>query len=402
MRPARAATGRPSVQMSELTLSQRRRAKFVPYWFRIPLPSAADRPLIDDAPTAQAALLPGLYAPLQHLVAAAELLERQRLTPEARACARAILESGRTLLNVVEDLRRLNAMTHEPAAPSSCGLYELTEDIESLWRLQTAPSDGRLLIACHAPEGAKVELDGDAAKLLLNALIRRALGEDAAGVVEVQIGLSAHEGAGELKLSVSQSRAGWRPQEQDSALLLAEKLADRMGGSFRILPHLGLGERVEITQSVKLAATETEGAAEEASVLPEQTHILIVDDNATNRMVAAALCEMFGCTTETAEDGVEAVEAARSTRFDLILMDIRMPRMDGVEATRAVRRLPGALGRTPIVALTANGDPEAARLYIAAGMDGVVEKPIKPERLLETLQSALERRGGAVAASSAA
>jgi CheY-like chemotaxis protein len=114
-------------------------------------------------------------------------------------------------------------------------------------------------------------------------------------------------------------------------------------------------------------------------------HILIVDDNATNRMVAEALCEMFDCTSEQVADGVEAVEAAKSGRFDLILMDIKMPRMDGVTATRAIRELPGRAGSAPIVALTANADPNDVATYIAAGMQDVVEKPIKPERLAVVL-----------------
>src|SRR5690606_19385362 len=83
-------------------------------------------------------------------------------------------------------------------------------------------------------------------------------------------------------------------------------------------------------------------------------HILIVDDNATNRVVAQALCEMFGCTSETANDGIEALEAVQEREFDLVLMDIKMPRMDGVQATEAIRALDGPASAIPIVALTAN------------------------------------------------
>ena len=128
------------------------------------------------------------------------------------------------------------------------------------------------------------------------------------------------------------------------------------------------------------------------SVLKRPAHVLVVDDNATNRMVAEALCEMFECTCECVEDGAEAVEAARTGRFDLILMDIRMPRMDGVEATRAIRALGGLAGAVPIIALTANADTDEVALYLAAGMRCVVEKPIKPERLLEALDGALSER----------
>ena len=130
--------------------------------------------------------------------------------------------------------------------------------------------------------------------------------------------------------------------------------------------------------------------------------MLVVDDNATNRMVAEALCEMFDCSSESAEDGLEAVEAARTGRFDLILMDIRMPRMDGVEAARAIRALPGRAGQVPIIALTANADPEDAKTYLATGMHSVVEKPIKPERLLAAMSSALEEPPAEAGSASAA
>src|SRR4029077_6130143 len=76
-------------------------------------------------------------------------------------------------------------------------------------------------------------------------------------------------------------------------------------------------------------------------------------------------------------------------RFDLILMDIKMPKMDGVAATRAIRQLGGLAGAVPIIALTANAEPEDSAEYLAAGMNGVVEKPMKPEHLLAALQHAL-------------
>jgi CheY-like chemotaxis protein len=127
----------------------------------------------------------------------------------------------------------------------------------------------------------------------------------------------------------------------------------------------------------------------EPAVAGRAAHILIVDDNATNRMVAEALCDMFECTSEQAVDGVEAVEMARTGRYDLVLMDIKMPRMDGIAATRAIREMTGRPGAVPIVALTANADPADVQTYLAAGMQDVVEKPIKPERLATVLNALL-------------
>ncbi len=374
------------------------------------MPSVADH-ASDDAPVAgastPAALPPGLYDPLQHLVAAAELLDRQRLTPEARACARAILQSGRMVLNVLEDMRQLAALSVEPSVPAPIGLETLVEDVEALWRLQTAPSAGRLLLSRTAPANVTLSLDGGGAKQLLNTLISRALGAGEAGVVETTVSLAAPDAAGrtELRFTVGQNLPAAWPAAQDTALTLADAIARRLGGVLTVAANSGAGQTVSVRLPAEIAADIGAEDGEALRVLPERTHILIVDDNATNRMVAGALCEMFGCTTQTAEDGVEAVEAARASRFDLILMDIRMPRMDGIEATRAIRRLPGALGRVPIVALTANSDADAAKIYLSSGMDAVVEKPIKPDRLLETLQMVLEpeaHAGNAQQASSAA
>jgi CheY-like chemotaxis protein len=108
-------------------------------------------------------------------------------------------------------------------------------------------------------------------------------------------------------------------------------------------------------------------------------------------MVARKLVELFGCTCQLAEDGVEAVEALSRGSFEAVLMDIRMPRLDGVAATRAIRALPAPACFTPVIALTANVDPEDARTYLAAGMNGLVDKPIKPDRLLAVLSEALRR-----------
>jgi CheY-like chemotaxis protein len=169
-------------------------------------------------------------------------------------------------------------------------------------------------------------------------------------------------------------------------VMLARQIVEGLGGALRNEAGGGASETV-IFELLLPVASET--PAEEPHPAERSAHILVVDDNATNRMVAQALCEMFDCTCESVNDGAEAVEAARAGRYDLILMDIKMPVMDGVAATRAIRALPGVPGLVPIIALTANADPEDAQGYLDAGMNGVVEKPMKPEHLLAALQAAL-------------
>ena len=351
-------------------------------------------PVEPGAQTATPAIgaISGLHGPVRHLVAAAELLDRQRLTPEARTCARAILHCSRMVLSVLEDLRQLgDVVVVPPAPPAPVLLSDMIEEVEALWRLQTAPSAGRLLISCAAPSRLILELSSGAVKQLINTLISRGLAFARAGVVEVVIDVEMQGDAVILTGVLHHAAAAVGALIYDSGLPLASAIAAGLGGRLVRMANAGQGETVEFALPSQIVVLEDlVGPDEEDSPLPARTHILIVDDNATNRTVASALCEMFGCTTQTADDGVEAVEAARASRFDLILMDIKMPRMDGIEATQAIRRLPGKLGRVPIVALTANGDADSTRVYLSCGMDAVVEKPIKPDRLLETMQWALD------------
>jgi PAS domain S-box-containing protein len=110
--------------------------------------------------------------------------------------------------------------------------------------------------------------------------------------------------------------------------------------------------------------------------------VLVVEDNGTNRLIARKILETLGAEVETAETGAAGVEAARRQAPDLILMDVQMPGMDGMEATRRIRGLGGSVSRTPIVALTANVLEHQRRAYLECGMDGVVGKPISPATLL--------------------
>jgi len=184
-------------------------------------------------------------------------------------------------------------------------------------------------------------------------------------------------------------------------LMLAERAIAAMSGRLEAKANPGPGATISFELAAGLAVEEAPAPGEAGAEPSRSAHILVVDDNATNRMVVEALCEMFDCSTESVADGVEAVEAAKTGRYDVILMDIKMPRMDGVTATREIRKLAGSAGRVPIIALTANADADEVAQYLAAGMRSVVEKPIKPERLLEALDAALAGNPPAGAAAAA-
>lgn len=119
--------------------------------------------------------------------------------------------------------------------------------------------------------------------------------------------------------------------------------------------------------------------------------ILIAEDNSTNRMVLEAMVRKLGHRATTAENGALAVEAVQAARYDLVFMDVMMPEMDGLEATRAIRALPGPECTTPIIGLTANALPENASAARAAGMDDVATKPITGQKVAALIERVSRR-----------
>jgi CheY-like chemotaxis protein len=109
--------------------------------------------------------------------------------------------------------------------------------------------------------------------------------------------------------------------------------------------------------------------------------VLMAEDNPVNALLARTLLQRAGCSVDVVGDGEEAVTAARHGGYDLILLDLRMPRLDGISAARQIRALPGAAGKVAIIALTADAGEEERVAARKAGMDDFVTKPIDPERL---------------------
>jgi len=179
-------------------------------------------------------------------------------------------------------------------------------------------------------------------------------------------------------------------------LVITRALAEMMGGEVGFTSVEGEGSTFWL--DVSAPAAERPNAAEENLVSLDGLKILVVEDNATNRLVATKILEGLGAVVATAEDGVLGVEAVMATAFDLVLMDVQMPRMDGVEATRTIRALDGPAARVPIVGLTANVMLHQWQAYREAGMDGVASKPISPRALLTEIVRVMSEIDAAEAA----
>jgi CheY-like chemotaxis protein len=332
-------------------------------------------------------LADALSSPLGGLLGLGELLQRQALSSAARSQLDGLIEAAKSMARLLEDVGDAERL-RQPPSPQSVRLRDLLDEVEGFWRDRSAGAGPALLVSCAAPADLRVSVDPARLRHFLNLLIEDALETAARGVVDVQI--SASETGGEIRLTGRLDCMRGAQRVNPLRLEFCRSAAEEMHGAFVQSVQPGGAESLSFHLVLPPGARDGASQSDEAEPLPPRTHLLIVDDNATNRMVAAALCDMFGATSETAEDGFEALQAVKARPFDLILMDIKMPRMDGLEATRAIRALGGAAANIPIVALTANADAQAVASYLAGGMVAVVDKPIKPAQLLLALQHALD------------
>ena len=354
-----------------------------------------------------------LRTPMNGVLAVAELLRRQPLSDAAHSHVQTIVDSSETLLRILQDaldLSRAEAGELE-LSPQPTALRALMDDVQAMWEPRASQDNVALMVGYEGDTELAVMIDGMRLKQVFNNLIGNALKFARNGVVEASLKAWVEGDRIRMEARVRDDGPGVDAERVDVifepfvhgsgpdgaglGLSICRQIIQRMDGRIWAENNAGRGATFAFDIEGDRVAVAVEAASNVSALsdldLQSNPHVLIVDDNATNRVVAQALCEMFGCTSETAEDGVEALDAVKSRAFDLILMDIKMPRMDGVQATQAIRKLTGPAGQTPIIALTANADPDDAKTYLSIGMAAVVEKPIKPERLRMAMNAALSQ-----------
>lgn len=350
-----------------------------------------------------------IRTPLNGVLGVAALMERE-LTQEAmRPYARTILDSGQSLLRLLTDALDMSRAEAGLMAFESAPVHldTVAADLKALWSPR-AQEKALTLTVTHDTIGHDwVAGDEMRLKQLFNNLIGNALKFTPAGEVAVHIASRGMDDAIAITATVEDSgpgvpedaagtifdpfntgHAGREGAGAGLGLAICRQIVELMNGAITVGRSPRGGARFRFTLTLPGASREMRAAAMQMAepTAHETLHVLVVDDNATNRFVAGKVLELFGCSSEAVEDGREAVERVQAGAFDLILMDIKMPVMNGVQATRAIRSLSGPVADIPILALTANADPRDEAEYLAAGMNGVAQKPIQPDALLNAIR----------------
>jgi signal transduction histidine kinase len=363
-----------------------------------------------------------IRTPMTSIVGFTEvLLKREDLPDNARRQLALIDRAGASLLTVVNDILDFSkveagevALDLAPAAPRAVVQDTLAIVAEAARRkgldLQLSfigPVDRQVMIDDLRVRQILLNLLSNAIKFTDHGRVRLEAQAIEQGermtlrfrVCDTGVGLTPDRAARLFKrfsqgdASVSRTHGG-----TGLGLAICKGLVELMGGRIEVENHTGAGAifRMEITAAV---ATAQPAPAPEQPARPLAAKILLVDDHPANRELGATVLDILGCEVTLAENGEEAVATAASRAFDLILMDVHMPRMDGLQATRAIRALGGANATLPILAMSADVMPEMETACLEAGMNAAVGKPIQIPALHDALAKWLAHGAGpAVAA----
>ncbi|MGX1788377.1 ATP-binding protein [Bosea sp. NPDC055332] len=346
-----------------------------------------------------------IRTPLAGVLGVLELIDRGRLSQRDRRLVTMAAASGEALVdlaNATLDLSRLEAGT-EGLDPRDFELGVLLGGAAALMR-PLAEQKGLALTLRRPPDGMR--LHGDAGKIhrILVNLLRNAISFTERGEVELGAELqSAQPGkGGELMLTVRDTGIGIDPAMQGAifrdfvqvdpetgrrnggvglGLAICNKLAELMGGSISVVSASGQGS----TFSVNLPIAAAKAAAQSGKMaIGQLQRILVVDDDPVTREVARLMVGKAGHKVQAVPSGEAALKTLRKSAFDLVLLDMHMSGIDGIETALAIRALPGiALPR--IVALTADVSPETMRRMRAAGLTTILSKPITSVALLQVI-----------------
>ncbi len=362
-----------------------------------------------------------LRTPLNAILGFAQVLESSVVDEEQRTQVRYMRETGQTLTRILNDILDVAKIEAGKFAfdPQPFAMEQVFESCASIFRV--IATEKRLQFATELPSGLP-RLVGDPVRLrqILHNLLSNAFKFTTTGLVALSLRAGAprqesrDETVCDFSIEVRDTGLGMTPEQlsrvferfeqagRDTAsrfggtglgLAIVRGLVERMGGTIDVQSRYGEGTVFTVHISLPVASADLQQAesAQQQDQEPPM-RVLVVDDFPINRAVLRALLEKRGHHVTEAADGIQALEALGCQDFDLVLMDLDMPNMDGLEATRRIRALPAPRGKVAVHALTGKAFSEDIARTLEAGMDGHLAKPVQMADLQAALLSASSTR----------
>ena len=347
-----------------------------------------------------------LRTPMNGVLGMAHALDRTELSAQQRGFVDTLLRSGgglMTILNDILDLAKIEAGRFDIEVRA----FDLRQTLSrtcDLWA--PAAQEKGLCFECEIAPDTPRWTRGDDARLrqILQNLLSNAVKFTAAGAVRLLI--SPVEGGIEFAVvdtgpgldEATQGRLFQGFTQADSTiarrfggtglgLAISRELARLMGGEVTVESRPGQGARFALRLPLEAVAAQTQAEERDSAALERSLQVLVVDDNPTNQEVARALLGAIGVTVSTAPSGEEGLIMLASAEFDVVLMDIHMPGISGIETLAAIRAR--GLADLPVVALTADAMTGERERLLGLGFNGYLSKPIDPAEMIRALSAAL-------------
>ncbi len=369
-----------------------------------------------------------LRTPMNAVLGAADLLGRTDLTDEQREHLAMLSDGGAVLMHVLNDVLDLAKIEAGKLLidPTNADVHDFARRCAALWRPR-AEDKGLAFSLSISPDTPQfVIIDTIRTGQILFNLISNAVKFTERGQVSLTLGATVlAQGAAQLTFAVLDTGLGMDLAVQQSlftafqqgdrstsrrfggtglGLAISQKLASMMGGLIRVESMAGEGST--FTLRVPCALGEYAAPVEAAQPEPRDTlgpdiRILVAEDNLSNQRIIDLFLKPLGAQVTIVADGAQALDALARGRFDLVLMDMQMPIVDGLEATRRLRGGGGPNADVPVLALTANVMESHREACRRAGMTGYIAKPIDARALLVSVVSAIDAHLGVDAAAPA-